>query len=327
MACSRPDPSLAQTFADGATLSGRWSADVPHGRCSYSTDNGYCYYGDFVRGVATSAATHLAVAAYQEPASLLLLSKMSTGGSAALTAGDGDLCIAVSILPFADGAAPTVPTFSAAVSVPEGSAEIVWDDALTVDIPAGTRRPAVARLELRKGEGVVATASFSLDAPYAPSREAAKHSRTTARLSLNGGGGEAAPIVLDISYALALAPLPTSAQAGDETGHAEAVAEDPRGEPADAAKDDPGVAPEEPPSISAIGGCAMPPLALRCLRADDVEIQPAKVATVLPHMRPGCRHNPRPERMGHRSCGLTALRATIQPASTGAVCSAECSPL
>jgi hypothetical protein len=206
---------------------------------------------------------------------------MSIAGCSALTAGGGDVRISVSILPFADGGAPTAPTFSAAVPVPEESTEVIWEDSLTVDVPAGTRRPADVRLELRKGEAVVATGSLCMEAPYAPSRQ---HSRTAARLSLNGGNGEADFVELQLSHALVLAPSPIPAQAEGEAGYAGAVGEQPRGRPAAtaAAGDDLGICPEEPHSISAIAGRPMPPLALRCLRAENVEVQPAKVARTAP---------------------------------------------
>lgn len=267
-----------QTFADGATLSGRWTNNAPHRLCSYSTQGGFCYNGAFVGGVATRAATHLVVAPYEEPASVLHLSEMSIAGCPAVAAGDGQLCISVSVLPFVEGGAPTPPTVSVPVSFPEGSAQIAWDDSLTVDVPVGTRRPAAVRLELRRGETVVATGSLSLEAPYALASGAAEHMRTAALVPLRTNDAEAAPIELSVSYAVALAPLPTPAQA--EAGSAEVVGGQPGREPTAAAGNDVGVAPEAPPSIHAVGGRAMPPLALRCLRGENVEIAPAIMATV-----------------------------------------------
>jgi len=281
------DPS-PQTYADGATLNGLWSGDKAQGGSSYATNGGYCYEGDFDAGAPLGAATHLAITAYEEPASLLLLGTMTAEASETLIGVEGDeepLCIAIQIASSQPGDAPTEPTLSGAVPAPEEGGAAMWEGAMRVEVPAGTRRPVVARFELRRGDTVVASGELELNAAYASSPEEASlaASQAGALVCLKLSGREGAPIELRLSYALApAAAAPDGAEGAASDGEEEAgevIGVDPAAAEGEGDGVDLGEEPREAPAVSAVAGRPMPPLKLRCLRGRIVEVAPINAET------------------------------------------------
>lgn len=262
------------TFVDGATLVGTWSADAAHGTAKYTTKGGYCYEGDFARGVATGPCTHCAIALHEEPPSVLWLYNVNISPHQVLPALEGDehFSVAVRIL---SGDSAKTPIASESVDISADEDALRWNGELLVDVPKGVRRPLLAKLELRHGDAVVAAGSAALEAPYASN--SGDVSPTVAALNTllhRDVGGEEEAIQLRLEYALALASPPVVSDVDpDGTGENFSSGD------AEAEFDGAGCgeAPKEPPTIGAAAGYPMPPLQIRCLRGKDVEVSPAKV--------------------------------------------------
>lgn len=199
---------------------------------------------------------------------------MSAAASSALSSAESDVHVRVWILPFLPGGDAGESLATAAAPAPAEGDAAVWEGALTLAVPAGTRRPASSRFEIRRGEAVLAAGDLLLNAPYAPSPDEAVRSEVTVRMEL-GGGDVGAAVELRLSYALALASG-TPAGSGADYATAETAGGAAGGCGAKSrAGGEEGESPVPAPQIRAVAGRSLPPLALRCLRGKKVKIEPS----------------------------------------------------
>ena len=305
---------------EGGLYRGNFDEDSPHGEGQYTQPSGYAYVGAWASGVATHLANRALPTMWVSPAATLLLSGLRAAGLSpppppAEGAEDAELpAVALTVraaLLKAEEFLEAGAGGSAAESVPcaftSGAEEeamattLAWaeEEVLTLQLPAGSPRPATLRLSLHDANGdEVCAAEVTLGEHYSSCDPGVRGYLEAISLAPPGAAaaaeeeGAPPPPSLDLQYEVQLPTPPpaeaegaaveaegaaaAAAEAGAEAGTEAAEAEvgpevDEGGEVGEELLEAPSL-----PRLEAKAGEMLPGIQLRLVRERTVETPPTE---------------------------------------------------
>ena len=306
---------------EGGLYRGNFEEDSPHGEGQYTQPSGYAYVGTWASGVATHLANRALPTMWVSPAATLLLSGLRAAGlspppPAAEGAEDAEqpaaaLTVRAALLKaeeFLEAGAGGSSAESLPCAFTPGAEEeamavttLAWaeEEVLTLQLPAGSPRPATLRLSLHDTNGdEVGSADVTLGEHYSSCDPGVRGYLEAISLAPPGAAAaaeeEGAPLppTLDLQYEVQLPTPPPAEEEGAEAAAAEAEAAAGTEAGAEAAAaEEVEVGPEVDaggevgeellelpslPRIEAKAGEMLPGIALRLVRERTVESPPTE---------------------------------------------------